>query len=161
MPEMTAREFADEIVEPTIRDFMANPDRRHGYLACIVSYHLGDYLDAKAIPNAEKALGRPFLALWRMCNAAKHREADHNKKAPPMSAGSDTVRPVSGFGISSWGDLRLDDHGGRHIEHDGRQYDMLDLCLIVVRHYAEKFPSDLKDSAITRFHYNTKDYPVT
>lgn len=159
MSPMTAREFADEIVEPTIRDFMATPDRRHGYLACIVSYHLGDYLSLDARANAKAVLGLPFVALDRMCNAAKHREATHGR-VPPMSAGSDTVRPVSGCDISSWGDLRLDDRGGIHVEHDGRQYDLLDLCLIAVRHYAERFPDDLQDSAITRIHYNTKDYPA-
>ncbi|MCJ2131729.1 hypothetical protein [Methylobacterium sp. E-045] len=81
-------------------------------------------------------------------------------KAPPMAAGSDTERTISGFG-SLWEDLRFDDRGGRHIEHDGRQSDMLDLCLIAVRHYAEQYPDDLRDSAVTRFHYNTKPYPAT
>ena len=94
-----------------------------------------------------------------MCNAAKHREATHGRE-PPMAAGSDTERPVSGFG-SLWADLRFDDRGGRHIEHDGRQYDMLDLCLIAVRHFAEQYPDDLRDSAVTRFHYNTKAYSAT
>lgn len=160
MVAMTAREFADEIVEPTIREFMATPDRRRGYLACIVSYHLGDYLSPTARSDAKDALGLPFVALDRMCNAAKHREATHGK-APPMSAGSDTVRPVSGFDISTWEDLRLDDCGGIHVEHDGRQYDMLDLCLIAVRYYAGQFPGDLQWSTITRFHDNTKPYPAT
>lgn len=159
MAAMSAREFADEIVEPTIREFIATPDRRRGYLACIVSYHLGDYLSPTAPADAMAALGLPFVALYRMCNAAKHREATHGK-APPMAAGSDTERTVSGFG-SLWEDLRFDDRGGRHIEHDGRQYDMLDLCLIAVRHYAEQYPDDLRDSAVTRFYYNTKPYPAT
>ena len=78
-----------------------------------------------------------------------------------MASGSDTMRPMSGLDISDWDDLRFDDRGGIHIEHDGRQYDMLDLCLIVVRHYANQFPDDLRESAITRFHYNTKAYPAS
>ena len=159
MSPMSAREFADEIVEPTIRDFMATPDRRHGYLACIVSYHLGDYLSPDARANAKAALGPPFVALDRMCNAAKHREAT-DRRMQPMSAGSDTVRAATGLGVGVWGEWRLNDHGGRHVEYDGQKYDMLDLCLIAVRHYAERFPDDLQDSAITRFRYSTKDYPA-
>lgn len=160
MAAMTAREFADEIVAPTIREFMQTPDRRRGYLACIVSYHLGDYLGPSARSDAKAELGLPFIAFDRMCNAAKHREATYGRAAP-MASGSDTVRPVSGLGISDWGDLRLDDRGGIHIEHNGRQYDMLDLCLIVVRHYAARYPDELQGSAVTLFHYNTKAYPAS
>ena len=32
MAAMTAREFADEVVAPTIREFMEAPDQRRGYL---------------------------------------------------------------------------------------------------------------------------------
>ena len=63
MAAMTAREFADEIVEPTIREFITTPDRRRGYLACIVSYHLSDYLSPTASIDAKAALGLPFVAL--------------------------------------------------------------------------------------------------
>lgn len=158
MPAMTAREFANEIVEPTIREFMAVPDRRRGYLACIVSYHLGDYLGPNARSDAGKALGLPFLALERMCNAAKHQEATRGN-VPPMVAGSDTPRLASGLDISSWDDLRFDDNGGIYVEHDGRQYDMLDLCLIAVRHYAGAFSRELSGSAITRIEVSTAAYP--
>ena len=159
MPPMTAREFADEIVAPTVQDFMATPDHRHGYLACLVSYHLGDYLGGTIRAAAAQALGLPFQALERMCNAAKHREATRGS-SPPMQAGSDTERSVSGFDESVWEELRFEDRGGRNIEHAGRQYDMLDLCLIVVRQYADLAPSELHGSAIMRFHYNTRHYPA-
>ncbi|KQP81134.1 hypothetical protein ASF60_22465 [Methylobacterium sp. Leaf113] len=157
---MTAREFADEIVAPTIRDFMETPDRRRAYLACIVTYHLGDYLSLAAHADARAALGLPFVAFERMCNAAKHREATRGK-ATRMASGSDTVRPVSGFGVSDWGDTRIGDRGGVYVEHDGRKYDMLDLCLIVVRHYADRYQDELRGSAVTQFRWNTKVYPAS
>ena len=44
---MTAVEYVDEIVLPTVQDFQVNPDRRRAYLACLVTFHIGDYLARK------------------------------------------------------------------------------------------------------------------
>ncbi|MGU3541013.1 hypothetical protein [Methylobacterium sp. A54F] len=163
MAVMSAREFVDTIAVPTVREFMEDPTQRRGYLACIVSFHVGDYLAPGHEPTRDlqrqmaKDLGRPFMALQRMCNAAKHSEST-SKGVLLMQSGSDTARPPSGFG-SPWGEFRLDDHrGGRYVEDEGQRYDMLDLCLIVLRKFAELYPTELAGSAIEGIRYSTKDY---
>jgi hypothetical protein len=46
--------YLNEIVEPTIEDFKNNPtSERHAFLACVVVYHVIDYL---AHPKREQQL---------------------------------------------------------------------------------------------------------
>jgi hypothetical protein len=42
---MDAKQFADEIVDPTIAEFERKPSsRRRAFLACAATFHLIDYL---------------------------------------------------------------------------------------------------------------------
>lgn len=179
MPAMTAREFADTIAVPTVEDFMRDPCQRRGYLACLAVYHAAEYLkpvDERWARDVHKTLeddlGRPFLALQRMADAVKHREKREGKGQGVilMQSGSDTKRPVTGFDISGFEDmnpgdgkpgnpLRFDDLGGRFIEDDGRFYDMLDLCVIVLQAYARLYPAELTGSLIDGIRYSTATYP--
>ncbi|SEG41409.1 hypothetical protein SAMN04488144_116134 [Methylobacterium sp. 190mf] len=180
MTAMTAREFADLIAVPNVYEFMEKPSQRCGYNACLAVYHVGDYLKpigrrrADDVHQAmEQELGAPFLALQRMADAVKHREKIQGKTGAEillMQSGSDTERPATGFGMSEIdgkmnpGDgrpgnpLRFDDHGGRYIEDRGVFYDMLDLCVIVLRAYAKLYPSELAGSAIDGLRYNPAEY---
>ena len=46
-----AKQFADEIVEPTITEFEREPSsRRRAFLACVATFHLIDYLALPAKP---------------------------------------------------------------------------------------------------------------
>lgn len=170
MPAMTALEFADTIVVPTVEEFMRDPTQRRGYLACLAVYHLGDYLKKATEKFAtdvhkklEDDLGLPFLALQSMADAVKHREKRQGSKPGVilMESGSDTARPPTGWGRSSPGNpMRFaDGGGGRWIENDGRRYDILDLCVIVLRAYARLYPGELAGSSIDRVHFNPGTYP--
>ena len=167
MPAMTAREFADTIAVPTVEDFMRDPCQRRGYLACLAVYHLGDYLKPAGawapvdVRNKMEAdLGLPFLVLWHIADAVKHREKTGKGGVVLMQSGRDRERPVTGWDMASPDNpLRFDDAGGRQIEVDGRQYDMLDLCLLVLRAYARLFSHELAGSLIEGIRYNTATYP--
>lgn len=168
MPAMTAREFVDTITVPTLEDFMRDPTQRRGYLACLAVYHVGDYLkptderwtrDVHA--TIESDLGRPFLALQRMADAVKHREKREGKGVGVilMMSGSDQERPPAGADQATDDNpFRLDDFGGRWIEDEGRRYDMLDLCVIVLRAYARLYQSELAGSLIDGIRYNPATY---
>ena len=163
MPAMTAREFADTIAVPTVEDFMRDPCQRRGYLA---AYHLGDYLKPtgtwapKAICQAmEDEFGAPFLALQRMATAVKHREKTEGGVVL-MQSGSDQERLPAGLGQASADNpLRFGDYGGRWVEDGGRRFDMLDLCLIVLRGYAKLYQAELSGSLIDGIRYSTGAYP--
>lgn len=170
MPAMTAREFVDTVAVPNVLEFMADPTQRRGYNACLTAYHVGDYLKlpgerwaADVHKEMEKELGAPFLALQRMADAVKHREKVQGKRGAEtllMQSGSDTVRPPTGFGMTSADNpLRLGDGGGgRWIEDAGRRYDMLDLCVIILRAYQRLHPVEFADSLINDIKYSTAEY---
>lgn len=181
MPAMTAREFVDEIAVPTVLEFKADPTQRRGYLACLAAYHVCDYLKpagerwATSIQGKMKdELGAPFLALWRMADAVKHREKMQGKAGAEvvlMQSGSDTARPPTGFGAGILGEsmnpgdgrpgnpVRFDDGGGgRYVEDGGQFFDMLDLCVIALQGYSKLYPNELAGSAIDSLHYNPAEY---
>ncbi|MGE8131606.1 hypothetical protein ACQKQD_32065 [Methylobacterium sp. NPDC080182] len=157
----------DTITVPTVEDFMRDPTQRRGYLACLAVYHVADYLkpagsyaptDIRAKMEAE--LGRPFVALWHMADAVKHREKTGKGGVVLMEAGSDSQRPATGFDMGSpdnpW---RFDDGGGgRWIPGEGCRYDMLDLCVMVLRAYARLYHAELAGSLIDGIRYNPATY---
>lgn len=166
MPVMTAREFADAIAVPNVTEFMAEPSQRRCYNACIAAYHLGDYLKqaGERHPDAvhrkmQRELGAPFVALQRLVNAVKHQEKTGKGGVVLMQSGSDMERPPAGVDeCTPDNPLRLDDEGGRWVEDEGRRFDMLDLCVIVLRAYAKLYPSELADSAIDDLRYSPDEY---
>ena len=167
MPAMTAREFVDTITVPTLEDFMRDPTQRRGYLACLAVYHVADYLKPAGayIPSEvrtkmEAELGRPFVALWHMADAVKHREKTGKGGVVLMESGSDSRRLPTGFGMSSSENpLRLGDGGGgRWIPGEDCRYDMLDLCVIVLRAYARLYQAELAGSLIDGIRYNPATY---
>jgi hypothetical protein len=53
---MTPSEYVSIIVAPTVREYLeAMGDQRRGYLACVVTFHVTDWL-AKAEGNPNKAI---------------------------------------------------------------------------------------------------------
>ena len=45
---MTPEEYMRDIMQPTIKDLVQNrTSKRHAFLACIVTYHMIDYLCGK------------------------------------------------------------------------------------------------------------------
>src|SRR5258708_6319056 len=99
-------QFLDEVVEPTIADFEANPtSRRHGFLACVATFHGVDYL---AHPRKPQALRQKFTAespdfaiVDRVAHAFKHVVSGHeaSPKRPPLRAAEVIPRPPAFFDV--------------------------------------------------------------
>lgn len=74
---MDARHYLDEIVEPTIAEFEADPrSTRRAFLACVVAFHAIDYLTHPAAPGATRDQFRreseAFAMVDRVAHAFKH-----------------------------------------------------------------------------------------
>ena len=121
---MTPLDYLEEIVLPTIDEFQADgSSRRKAYLACIVTYHLSDYLRAsKASDVLETVKGRAeaaFEVVHAVATGAKHT-ASGRKDQIKFRAGSDVYLPPNtlypfGEGIFAFGHAE----GGIMIEADG------------------------------------------
>ena len=106
-------EYLDEIVEPTVADFEANPtSRRHAFLACVATCHAVDYLiyPRKATGTRQKfeKTRRDFKTVDEIGHAFKHvttgagpeacRKATDVISRPPGTVGNFAV------GLSRIGD---------------------------------------------------------
>jgi hypothetical protein len=81
---MDAKQYMDEIVDPTISEFAANrASRRHAFLACVVTFHTIDYFMYPEKPgNQRKSFrneSRDFAQVDRVAHAFKHVQSGHDK----------------------------------------------------------------------------------
>ncbi|HEV2187554.1 MAG TPA: hypothetical protein VGR70_10115 [Stellaceae bacterium] len=126
-------QFLDEVVEPTIADFEANPtSRRHAFLACVATFHGVDYL---AHPRKPQLLRQKFnkaspefALIDRVAHAFKHVVSGHeaSPQRPRLKAAEVIPRPPAFWGttmvwgLSRWGDAV----GGVTLDQD-REVDLL------------------------------------
>ncbi|MGT2482169.1 hypothetical protein ACU4GR_32615 (plasmid) [Methylobacterium oryzae CBMB20] len=161
---MTPLQYAEEIVLPAVQE--ARGDRRArrlGYVACIVTYHLGDYI-ARAHPKPGKdsrdaegrALGDVRKEMRKVCplsfevvegitNGTKHAG---NEKGFQFNPGSE--RPVrGGFGMGMLGGVdkapRLTVQvPGLYVEvREGQSLSMQVCVQEVLQSFKALFPDDL------------------
>lgn len=97
---MDCERYIAEIIEPTIREFEANPtSTRHAYLACVVTYHLADYLTHPKKLGNELALFRrqsaDFALVEPIANAFKDVQTrnGYSEDLPPLKAHEVITRP--------------------------------------------------------------------
>jgi len=69
--------YLEEMVEPSLKDFEANPtSRRHAFLACVVIAHAVDYLEHPRRANlrreALKRRSQDFHLVDQIAHAFKH-----------------------------------------------------------------------------------------
>jgi hypothetical protein len=74
---MFPKEYFEEILIPTLLDSFERPDsRRCAYLACIVTYHMLDYLEAAGEKHVyatmNSSCGSHWEAIHVVATAAKH-----------------------------------------------------------------------------------------
>jgi hypothetical protein len=125
---MEIERYFEQIVEPTIRDFEANPTSvRHAFLAAVAVFHAIDYLDARRF--RKKFRENPdFAMVDRIAHAFKHVKTGHrdDPSLQPLSAEGVIARPPAYYGVSGAWDLsRWDDPiGGVTLDGD-RQMDVL------------------------------------
>jgi hypothetical protein len=124
--------YLDEIVEPTIKDFQANPTSvRHAFLACVAVFHGVDYL---AFPRKRPATLRQqfrkqslaFAVVDDVAHAFKHAAAGNGEK-PSLKAEKVIARPPAAWGAGAWGLSRWGDPvGGVTLDGD-RRVDLLEV----------------------------------
>jgi hypothetical protein len=151
--QLTPSEFATEIVVPTVREFRDDRrSRRRAYLACMVTYHLKDYLQKSDVDveAAMKTFGgsRAFEVVRAVCTAAKHKvfAGDKHPDNIPFSAGDDYDRPPATWDeavwdLSRWGDAV----GGREIAQNLGGLDLYECVKTVLKTYEFHFDFLLHD----------------
>jgi hypothetical protein len=131
---MEIERYFEQIVDPTIADFEANPTSvRHAFVAAVVVFHVIDYLPRKTVSSSSlrdrfRKECSDFAVVDRIAHAFKHVETGHpdNPQNRPLSADGVIPRPpmyynVSGaYGLSRWNDPI----GGITLDGD-RQLDVL------------------------------------
>jgi hypothetical protein len=120
--------------------------RRRAYLACVVTYHITDYLNKAGhsqdtVHSAMHIVSRdgPYDIVRAICNAAKHCGLD-SKHSVPFVVGSDYERPPAIAGIAV-ADLSVcdDQTGGREIFHSGRIVDIYWSVVTLLREFQHNF----------------------
>ena len=116
---MDAKQFADEIVEPTITDFEREPSsRRRAFLACAATFHLIDYLALPAKPRTLRQKYqlecRAFAAVDRYTHTFKHGKTGHpdDPLIQPLKPEQVFERPAGRAGVMRAGVSRLGDTTG-------------------------------------------------
>ncbi|MDW3096662.1 MAG: hypothetical protein R8J41_01060 [Alphaproteobacteria bacterium] len=149
---MTPKDYFDQIVAPALRDFESDSrNRRLGYVACILLFHLKDYLAAAGEKNIEarmnKATSNQFLVLQGVCNGTKHVAATKGQQLK-FQSGSDRDRPPAILGEMTLGVSRLgDSKGGIDVPLDqtpnGKHADLLQIVQECAAAYKNEFFSYL------------------
>ena len=94
---MDAKQYMDEIVDPTISEFAANrASRRHAFLACVVTFHTIDYFMYPEKPGNQRKSFRneswDFAQVDRVAHAFKHVQSGHDKSQDRPSLNVDDIR---------------------------------------------------------------------
>ncbi|HCL65149.1 MAG TPA: hypothetical protein DIC56_09980 [Rhizobium sp.] len=140
---MTPKEYMKEILLPTLSEYEEDTQsRRRAYLACIVVYHLSDYLKKAGADNPAKKMCNQCTTAWNVVHAvaigAKHRDNAENKNPLKFTAGSDAYRPPARAGLLECGWSILGDHEGSIVidaSEDNLMADVLQALRGVLRQY--------------------------
>ena len=140
---MTPHDYAESVVLPTVREFLAERGNlRRAILTCVTTYHLIDYLalalcpatssksaarkareaEADQIRDKLRSICAPALEIVQgICNGTKHADPVSTQAVPPFAFG------VAGAG---WGQGRWE-YAGLQVEHDGQKM-FVDGCVQAV-----------------------------
>jgi len=118
---MDAKQFADEIVDPTIAEFENDRrSRRRAFLACVATFHLIDYIGSKRgrqqrLENFRRECPA-FDAVDRYAQTFKHGETGNpelgKSRRKHLKAGQIIERPPGRVGEMEAGVSRLGDTTG-------------------------------------------------
>jgi hypothetical protein len=93
---METERYFEQIVDPTIADFEANPTSvRHAFMAAVVVFHAIDYLDANSARKKFREDNADFALIDRIGHAFKHMQTGHpaDPNLQPLSAEGVITRP--------------------------------------------------------------------
>ncbi|MGD0024125.1 MAG: hypothetical protein ABSC37_05765 [Xanthobacteraceae bacterium] len=145
---MTPAEFVNEIVQPTIQEFRdERRSRRRAYLACIVVYHIKDYLEKAGekdvFQKMKGACPSTFELVRSICNGSKHVHTNLHHEIP-FHAGDDWDRPPARAGVMRAGISRAGDAtGGREAKVTESSLDLYGCVKTLVLTFQQKFPVHL------------------
>ncbi len=123
--------YIAEIIEPTIADFAANPSsRRHGFLACVVTYHIVDYIDGPKQSRSYRDQFCRYSIDFRnvdiIAHAFKHSSNETRKfGANPLHADDVTRRSPAKWGQGVFGESRWGDSLGAVTISPSNEIDLL------------------------------------
>jgi hypothetical protein len=123
-------QYLIEIVDPTLKDFEANPtSRRQAFLACVVAFHAVDYL---AFPNDPRTLRQQFehqSSAFKIVNDVGHafKHVVQGRPSDPRLKQSEVIsRPPGCWDVAIFDLSRFDDPvGGVTLDSD-RNIDLLE-----------------------------------
>ena len=122
-------QYLEEIVEPTINDFEANPtSRRHAFLACVVACHGVDYLAYPGDPRTLRQQYRHQCADFKIIDDVGHafKHVVAGKRDDPRMKASEVVsRPPAYWGQAVWDLTKWDDRVGGVTLDGEREVDLL------------------------------------
>lgn len=141
---MEARWYFQHLVEPTIKDFEANPTSvRHAFLACVATFHTVDYLSAPKRPgNLRKTIGDAcpsFAFIDRIAHGFKHVSSGPNEG--DVKATDVISRPPATWDIGQWDLSRWDDSVGGVTLATDTASDLLDELTNAAAYLKTQIPS--------------------
>lgn len=154
---MTPGEYASIVVVPTVKEFLEAPgDQRRAYLACIVCYHLTDYLakadgttSEKIIESMRSVCANSFNVVQGICHGSKHcgRDTGVYRYQP----GSEEIIPSAGYGTGFYGHFRYGGTPGLVVEHSDASL-LVDFCLrAVLETFGRLYPQQLAGVNLASF----------
>jgi hypothetical protein len=114
--------YLNEIVEPTIKDFEADPTSvRRAFLACVVVFHGIDYL---AYPRKRPSTLRQQ---FNRKSSAFATVVTGNRKKPKLKADEVISRPPAAWDKAEWNASHWDDPAGGVTIGSDRSVDLLEV----------------------------------
>lgn len=125
---MEIERYFEQIVDPTIADFEANPTSvRHAFLAAVAVFHAIDYLDADSHRKKFRESNADFALVDRIAHAFKHVHTGHpaDPNLQPLSAEGVIARPAAAWDSAVWDLSSWDDAIGGVMLDGDRTLDVL------------------------------------
>jgi hypothetical protein len=162
---MLPSEYVSEIVLPTVDEYLAAMgDLRRAILACVVTYHVRDYLAAGSSCSKGEVDRRirslcafSFDVVEGVCNGSKHvRNTQGDFKFTP---GDEKSIPVFAFDVSGGWDVARWDTPGLEVEHRGQRV-FIDFCLCAVLGVIGlAFPAEVSGVDLERYGKRAPGWP--
>ena len=136
--------YLDEIVEPTIKDFEANPtSERHAFLACVATFHAVDYIGRaeRKSPATLRQQFRPECAEFGVVDDVAHafKHVSVGKPSAPRLKVSEVIaRPPAVWGVAVYDLSRYDDAVGGVTLDKMREIDLLDAVRVTAQFFRSK-----------------------
>lgn len=123
---MDVQQFITEMVEPTLREFEENPTSvRHAFLACVTTFHIIDYLNAKSERQKFQNESPAFKEVDRIAHAFKH-VIGRIGQTSPLNASDVISRPPAKWDSAVFDLARWDDENGGVFSRQNRNGDILE-----------------------------------